>query len=60
MTDRPDPAARIHAGRDSIRAKLSTLPKVDHNGRFEVDENATRYPAGLVEPTPTTKTGDRR
>ena len=46
----PDPVAGIRAVRDSISSKLATLPKVDSDGRFEVDENTTRYPCGLVEP----------
>ncbi|MGH3887918.1 MAG: hypothetical protein ACRDSZ_15380 [Pseudonocardiaceae bacterium] len=46
---------RIHALGDSRRAKLATLPRADHNGRYEVDENVEP-----IEPTPVAGKGDRR
>lgn len=51
VTDKgTDPAPGIRRLRDSIRAKLTTRPRADHNGRYEVDDNATRYPSGLIDP----------
>ncbi|MGH3777645.1 MAG: hypothetical protein ACRDRR_18270 [Pseudonocardiaceae bacterium] len=59
----PDVATHYRRTRDSITAKLATLPKADSQGRFEVDENATRHPVGVVEPVepkPVAGKGDRR
>ncbi|MGH4001741.1 MAG: hypothetical protein ACRDTJ_30255 [Pseudonocardiaceae bacterium] len=60
----PDPMHRIHAVKDSIRAKTASIPAADHNG-FVIDPDdpdRPRYGAGLaepVEPKPTTKGTER-
>lgn len=61
-----DPMHRIHAVKDSIRAKTAAIPAADNQGNvIDPDDPARpRYPAGLAtpaEPTsakPKRKTGD--
>lgn len=59
-----DPVHRIHAVKDSIRAKSASIPAADHNG-FVIDTDdpdRPRYPAGLAspaEPKRTTKGTER-
>lgn len=64
MPDQPDPMARIHALRNSLRAKCAAIPHADYNGNIidEDDPDRPRYGAGLaepIEPKPTTAKGER-
>ncbi len=59
-----DPMHRIHAVKDSLRAKVASAPTMNHNG-FIVDDDPDRprYGAGLAtpaEPTPANTTGGER